>query len=241
MSPRTVRPLAALLVLGLACAIGVGCELVAEFDRTKIPTVQDDAAADVTTRDAPTADVRGDSPLSQDAGSDATDATASDANDATASDANDATASDASDAATSDASDATSDASDAASDASDAGDGSDGSVTLNGCGPVEFAANDVRDAGTPVINFPDDAGNLFYQPACQRISVNQSVTFNGPFATHPLHQYPSNQTGSPLPLSGSPETSGTTQTYQFTQQGTFGYGCANHEGMNMFGAINVVP
>jgi plastocyanin len=259
--------LAALLVLGTSCALGVGCELIAGVDRSLIPSGQaDDAATDVTTTDAPgdvqTGDVRTDAPATPDGGADADATVPGDAGDATTGDAAGDAAGDADAAAASDAGDAgdggaddggdagdatVSDASDgggdAADDASDGAtsDASDGGMTLNGCGPTEFAANDARDAGTPVITFPDDAGGNTYTPKCLRVGVNQTVTFSGPFASHPLQQFPEVDGGNPMPSRSMPLNSGTTMNYQFNQQGVFGYSCSVHEMGGMIGAIEVLP
>jgi plastocyanin len=231
-SPRRFARLFLLLVLGSASAAGVGCELVAEFDRSKIPS-EGAEAGDATSRDVVSGDVTPDSPQA-DAGPDA-DATLSDAAEAGQEAGNDAA--DAGDATVSDAAEGGSDASDAGSDADDGG-----TTMVNGCGETQFAANDFRDAGTPTINFPDDAGNSLYQPACVRIGVNQSVTFMGDFSMHPLHQYPTDVTGSPLPPNGAPlSDAGASVTYQFTQAGTFGYSCSTHEGTGMVGAVDVRP
>ncbi len=90
-----------LTVLGISLGVAflAGCELIVDFDRTRIPADATDAS--VTPRDSATGD------------------SAVDASDLDASDAG----SDASDSATTDASDsATTDASDGSSDAADAGD-----------------------------------------------------------------------------------------------------------------------
>jgi plastocyanin len=225
----------AVLVAAFAGAALVGCELVAEFDRSKIPQAGDGSVADVAT------DQTTDNNVTPDGG-DAGDAATTDASDASTTDASDAgeggTTTDAGDGGSTDAGD------DGAT--SDAGDGGgDAGLVVNGCGEAQFAANDARDAGTPVISFPDDAGANMYQPKCVRISVNQSVTFRGDFTMHPLQQQP-NTAGSPLPLNGSAYAGdGGAQpqdmTYLFNQAGTFGYECSVHGAGGMNGAVDVVP
>ena len=89
-----------LTVLGISLGVAflAGCELIVDFDRTRIPADATDAS--VTPRDSATGDS-------------AVDASDLDASDAATTDAADAATTDASDAAAADASDGSSDAADA--------------------------------------------------------------------------------------------------------------------------------
>jgi plastocyanin len=89
-------------------------------------------------------------------------------------------------------------------------------------------------AATAVIDFGDSFGNA-YVPKCARVRVGQSITFNGPFALHPLSQTCG-------PAGAIPHTtSGTTVTFQINTAETYGYQCDVHFGAGMNGAFQVVP
>jgi plastocyanin len=74
-----------------------------------------------------------------------------------------------------------------------------------------------------------------YSPACIKIKVGQSVTWNGAFQFHPLEAV-GGDTPSPITATNS----GTTVTFAFAREGTFGFDCANHPTI-MHGAVLVVP
>lgn len=89
-------------------------------------------------------------------------------------------------------------------------------------------------AATAIIDFGDAVGNA-YVPKCARVRVGQSITFNGPFALHPLSQTCG-------PAGAIPHTtSGTTLTFQIATAETYGYQCDVHFGVGMKGAFQVVP
>lgn len=82
-------------------------------------------------------------------------------------------------------------------------------------------------------------GGRIYVPACARVRLGQTLTFEGSFADHPLRP-----ACGPAPFI-APTSQGS--VVSFTQQsaiGTFGYYCVTHgslSGTGMAGAIQVVP
>jgi len=111
--------------------------------------------------------------------------------------------------------------------------------TINGCAPGDFAA-----AGTQ-IQYGEPLG-LVFSPRCLSITAGQSVTFVGDtahgsnFGVHPLR--PGGANGSDPGAAGNPiapQSSGASYTVTFPAAGTYGYFCLAHEGMGMYGAVQV--
>ena len=98
------------------------------------------------------------------------------------------------------------------------------------CGTVEDRTGATSDRS---INFPGRS----YSPACMRIKVGQTVSFQGTFSSHPLD-----------PACGNyevivPTRSGVQKEFTFTKPGTYGYYCIRHgsrDGKGMAGLIYVV-
>ena len=112
--------------------------------------------------------------------------------------------------------------------ANDTGVAVDSGAVLNGCTTFvdHTAAADARSLtwSLSISSSPD---------RCMKIKVGQSVTWNGSFTTHPLHD---DGGDSPNPISASTSPTG---PIAFAAAGTFGYICGVHASMN--GAILVVP
>jgi len=115
--------------------------------------------------------------------------------------------------------------------------------TVNGCGSGDFAP--AATAGDARIQYGDPLG-LVYSPKCLTISAGQSVTFFGDtsqgsnFGVHPLR--PGGASGSDPGAGGNPisaQNNGATYTVAFPAAGTYGYFCLAHEGMGMYGAVQV--
>lgn len=114
--------------------------------------------------------------------------------------------------------------------------------TVNGCVSSDFVASD---AGVARIQYGDPVG-LAYSPKCLSIAAGGSVTFAGDpahgstFSVHPLR--PGGALGTDPGASGNPiaaQTGGATYTVAFPTAGTYGYFCQTHEGMGMYGAVQV--
>ena len=112
--------------------------------------------------------------------------------------------------------------------ANDTGAAVDSGAALNGCTTFvdHTAAADPRALtwSLAISSSPD---------RCMKIKVGQSVTWNGSFTTHPLHD---DGGDAPNPISASTSPTG---PIAFPAAGTFGYICGVHASMN--GAILVVP
>lgn len=97
--------------------------------------------------------------------------------------------------------------------------------SLNGCTEASMvdmtAAGAVISWGAPVT------------PRCVKILKNQTVTWNGPFATDPLGSF-GGDNGSPIVLT----TSGASVKFTFTKTGAFGFHCLNHP--SELGVVEVV-
>jgi plastocyanin len=115
--------------------------------------------------------------------------------------------------------------------------------TVNGCGSGDFVSA-APDGGARV-QYGDPIG-LAYSPKCLSIAAGQSMTFVGDttqrsnFATHPLR--PGGANGTDPGATGNPiaaQNSGSTYTVSFPTAGTYGYFCVTHEGMGMYGAVQV--
>jgi plastocyanin len=81
--------------------------------------------------------------------------------------------------------------------------------------------------------------DISYTPRCIRIKKGQSVTWDAEFTFHPMTSgSPSTgeQPGSPI----TQTSSGTTVTFNFPDEGVFGFWCEEH-GRAMMGAIYVEP
>jgi len=113
----------------------------------------------------------------------------------------------------------------------------DAPMAVNGC--MRAIATDLTAPGaTRTIVITDDK----YTPRCPRITVGQSVTWNGDFGEHPLA--PGIIRGSQLTTQpGSPiqsVTNGTTTTVTFTAAGDWAFYCPQHS-PGMSGMIYVDP
>jgi len=87
---------------------------------------------------------------------------------------------------------------------------------------------------------------LAFSPKRLSIAAGQSVTFFGDttqgsnFTVHPLR--PGGANGSDPGAGGNPiaaQNAGSTYTVAFPAAGTYGYFCQAHEGMGMYGAVQV--
>lgn len=115
---------------------------------------------------------------------------------------------------------------------------------INGCSPSDFAPGTATN-GSVTIQYGDPLG-LAYSPRCLSIAAGQSVTFFGDtsrgssFSAHPLRPGGANggnggSAGNPI----APQSSGSSYTVAFPAPGTYPYFCLTHEGMGMFGAVQV--
>lgn len=91
------------------------------------------------------------------------------------------------------------------------------------CAPAAAVAAD-HPVAFPVGTLP----SLSYSPPNTEAAVGDTVTFNGPFASHPLVW----STGD-----FDPQLTGTTSTYTFTRPGTFAFHCQIHA--SMVGSVHV--
>lgn len=116
--------------------------------------------------------------------------------------------------------------------------------TVNGCGGGDFVSA-ASGGGSARVQYGDPIG-LAYSPKCLSIAAGQSVTFVGDttqgsnFTAHPLR--PGGANGTDPGASGNPiaaQNSGSTYTVVFPAAGTYGYFCVTHEGMGMYGAVQV--
>jgi len=91
-----------------------------------------------------------------------------------------------------------------------------------------------------------DPIGLAFSPKCVSIAAGQSITFFGDttrgssFAVHPLR--PGGGDGSDPGAVGNPvaaQDSGSTYTVAFPAAGTYGHFCQAHQGMGMYGAVQV--
>ena len=117
------------------------------------------------------------------------------------------------------------------------GSNSGGQSAVNGC-------TDFTDATAPaasrIVNFGGGQGNA-YNPKCLAIAAGQSVMFSGSFSAHPL------QPGVAPSSSGSGSgnnpiaatSTGNTATFIFPTAGTYPYYCSVHQGVGMYGAVQV--
>lgn len=87
-------------------------------------------------------------------------------------------------------------------------------------------------------------GNFTYAPKCIKVKVGANVTFNGNFASHPTTGGVV-VAGAGTPAMSGPfipvTNSGTTKAFMMSSAGTFPYYCIPHAGLNMSGAVFVVP
>ena len=239
-------PPASLIGFVLAAGLGLGCELVVDFDRERLRDsglVRDTGVVFDGSRDAPL-----DSPLPIDAGDGGMDAPIeSDAGDAGVDDAGEM------DAGMEDAGDLDAGEMDSGMEM-DAG---EDAGTDSGPAPVDTGTD------SPMLTPPDFAGctpgmyvdmvgsspaliefggaiGFMYTPSCITVQVGQTVTWMGDsFGTHPLRGAPTNPTTEvPAPTSGSSVST------TFSVAGYHGYFCAVHgtpTGGGMAGTIEVVP
>jgi plastocyanin len=118
------------------------------------------------------------------------------------------------------------------------GAGSSGAGGTELCGCTEAAAVDLTAETLAEIGF-----GFSYSPKCIKLKVGASVTWNGPFFSHPLSPYTALGTQpNPIP----PTDSGSSMTYTFESAGAFGYYCTLHGGeaetsAGMCGAVFVLP
>jgi plastocyanin len=118
------------------------------------------------------------------------------------------------------------------------------SGTVNGCAAGDFVPA-AADGGVAQVQYGDPIG-LAYSPKCLSIAAGQSVTFVGDttrasnFSVHPLR--PGGASGTDPGSSGNPiaaQNGGPTYTVAFATAGTYGYFCQAHQGMGMYGAVQV--
>jgi plastocyanin len=116
--------------------------------------------------------------------------------------------------------------------------------TVNGCAASDFVTA-AADGGVARVQYGDPIG-LAFSPKCLSIAAGQSVTFVGDttqgssFSVHPLRSGGAN--GTDPGASGNPiaaQSGGSTYTVVFPTAGTYGYFCQAHEGMGMYGAVQV--
>ena len=116
--------------------------------------------------------------------------------------------------------------------------------TVNGCAAGDFVTGAAA-GGSPRIQYGDPIG-LAFSPKCMSITAGQSVTFFGDttqgsnFSVHPLR--PGGANGSDPGAGGNPiaaQNGGSAYTVVFPTAGTYGYFCQAHEGMGMYGAVQV--
>jgi chitinase len=92
-------------------------------------------------------------------------------------------------------------------------------------------------AAEQTVTFPNGGpGSYSYSPANPSIKTGDKVTFNGPFASHPLVW----DSGTPP---GSTATGASATFDHFKQPGTYAFHCAIHFGPpnNMVGSVTVTP
>ena len=116
--------------------------------------------------------------------------------------------------------------------------------TVNGCAAGDFVTA-AADAGTAQVRYGDPFG-LVFSPNCMSIAAGQSVTFFGDttqgsnFSVHPLR--PGGADGTDPGTGGNPivaQNSGSSYTVVFRTPGTYGFFCQTHQGMGMYGAVQV--
>jgi plastocyanin len=100
---------------------------------------------------------------------------------------------------------------------------------VNGCDPSSTTVS----AGDVSISFPTTAAPAQYSPACVKVHEGAKVTWSGAFADHPL-----TPDGTDNPITAT--ASGTTVSFTFADEGSFGFHCAVHPSL-MLGAVFVVP
>lgn len=87
-------------------------------------------------------------------------------------------------------------------------------------------------------------GNFTYVPKCIKVKANTMVTFAGNFMFHNLEGGPV-VSGVGTPATSGPfvpaTTSGMSATFTMSSLGRFPYYCIQHQGLNMSGAVFVVP
>jgi plastocyanin len=113
-------------------------------------------------------------------------------------------------------------------------------TSVNGC--TVASAQDLTAMSATTVTF--DNGNLSYAPKCIKVAVGTSVTFDGPFAGHPLlggtvvgGTVTPDATGPFVPVTNT----STSKTFVMTAPGTFPYFCVPHATLGMNGAVFVVP
>jgi plastocyanin len=115
---------------------------------------------------------------------------------------------------------------------------------INGCDPT--VAMDLTGQATVTITFP--ANNMLaYSPSCIKVTAGTMVTFQGPFANHPLQagvvqgatEKPAAAGTTPLPTNAGGLASGSSATFTMQPAGTYGYYCDFHALIGMYGAIIV--
>jgi plastocyanin len=103
------------------------------------------------------------------------------------------------------------------------------STMVNGCDPSTTTVS----SGNVTITFPMAAAPMQYSPACVKVHMGSTVTWNGSFTNHPLTP---DGTGNPIPSTSA----GTTPvTVTFPTAGSYGFHCQFHA--SMLGAVFVVP
>ena len=120
-------------------------------------------------------------------------------------------------------------------------------AAVNGCTEADFAANDhTAAADTRIVQAPNDALPLQFAPHCMRVKVNQTITWQGDLADHPISYVVKAASGTAAPdaaslfVVGLPDGSPNQNTATMGQAGTIAFKCDNHPTV-MFGAVQVVP
>jgi plastocyanin len=99
---------------------------------------------------------------------------------------------------------------------------------VNGCDPATTTVS----TGDVTVTFPGSGATFLYTPSCIKVHAGATVTWNGDLASHPLEP---DGSGNPIVSTSS----GTSVTFTFPTDGSFGFHCAFHS--TMLGAVFVVP
>ena len=112
---------------------------------------------------------------------------------------------------------------------------------LNGCAPTDFVDLSKGTAADRVITV--GPSGFAFAPKCITIAAGQTVDFSWSFGAHPLApgKAPSRASDpdstTPTPITA--ETSGMLKTFTFATPGMYGYYCSLHEGLGMYGVVQV--
>jgi plastocyanin len=111
-------------------------------------------------------------------------------------------------------------------------------VNYNDCTNVDFDQNDLTapDASRIVV-FSFDPQPVQYKPRCLKVKANETVRWEGSFASHPLV---SSGGDVPNPIDGV-MVDASAGFVTFPNPGWYGFECQVHESPAEYGAILVVP